>query len=243
MLEKEHADWLEAQYAPQKAAYGEVLAKYPGTGKAEAYEEEQEWFEKERVLLARIENWEEETRQKLQTLLDGAYLMPFETREKAKAYLESMQKDFQAGGFFAKKKKTEEARKQRLHDFYAALKANVEAQIDWHLRPLAQEALKTLHLAGAQMLEQQAGMLKADFSEAMLAAQVKEGARLTGDYILHYCENVSDEIKRSARQAWDDWKAPVLKQAALETEEQLKMAGKRPGRQKNWQRLTGILKK
>lgn len=232
VLEKEHADWLEAQYAPQKAAYGEVLAKYPGTGKAEAYEEEQEWLEKERVLLARIENWEEETRQKLQTLLDGAYLMPFETREKAKAYLESMQKDFQAGGFFAKKKKTEEARKQRLHDFYAALKANVEAQIDWHLRPLAQEALKTLHLAGAQMLEQQAGMLKADFSEAMLAAQVKEGARLTGDYILHYCENVSDEIKRSARQAWDDWKAPVLKQAALETEEQLKMARKKAGQAK-----------
>lgn len=104
-MEKEHDDWLEAQYAPQKAAYEEVLAKYSGTGKTEAYEAEQEWLEKERALLTRIENWDEDTRQKLQTLLDGAYLMPFETREKAKAYLESMQKDFHAGGFFAKKKK------------------------------------------------------------------------------------------------------------------------------------------
>ncbi|GER67873.1 hypothetical protein BpJC7_20640 [Weizmannia acidilactici] len=220
VLEAEHAVWLEEQVMQQKEKYVAVAEKYPDMDKEKTFQAEQRWLEEERALSSRLEKWEADAHRSLQALLQNAYLMPFETREKARLYLESMQKDFQVG-FFAKKKKREEVRKQRLQDFYAALKSSVEAQIDWHLRSLAQSALKTLGLARSHPFEQEASALSADFSETLLAGQVKEGARITGDAILHYCDNVSEQIKRLARKAWENWQARVLEEAGKETAEQL----------------------
>src|SRR5690606_22401943 len=53
----------------------------------------------------------------VETILSNAILMPFQTRELAKSYLESMQSDFKVGLLFSKGK-TEKEREDRLQLFF-----------------------------------------------------------------------------------------------------------------------------
>ncbi|WP_018660292.1 dynamin family protein [Heyndrickxia acidiproducens] len=220
VLEKEHSAWLEEKYSAKAAAFEEIISAHPETGKIEAFEAEQQWQDKEKEVKERAGQWEASFQDSLGTLLQNAYLMPFETREKARLFLEAAQKDFQAG-FFLKKKKRDEARRKRLHDFYSVLRENVEAQINWHIRALAQQSLKGLELPNAVMLEQQGRKLSVSFNEDLLKQQVKDGARITGDYILRYCEDVSEKIKSLTRRVCDEWKQQVLKMLHMETETRL----------------------
>lgn len=66
-------------------------------------------------------------------ILDNAILMPFQTRDLAKNYIESRQDSFKVGLLFAGKK-TEAERKARLEAFYESVKENVKTQINWHLK-------------------------------------------------------------------------------------------------------------
>lgn len=52
-----------------------------------------------------LQNFRDQMIADIQEMLKNAYLMPAETRELAKEYLESVQKDFKVGLFFTKKKR------------------------------------------------------------------------------------------------------------------------------------------
>ena len=64
----------------------------------------------------------------LQAILDNAYLMPFEMRELANAYLETKLTKFKVGLLFAKGK-TEQEKQRRVEAFYSALQKTVETHL------------------------------------------------------------------------------------------------------------------
>ncbi len=130
----------------------------------------------------------------LQGILDNAYLMPFEMRELANQYLETKLTKFKVGFLFAKGK-TEQEKQRRLEAFYSALKKTVETQIDFHVKEFIVSFLKEKGLftenTGKSVYE-----LEIDFSPALLAETIKQGAGFTGDYLLLYTEDVANELKK-----------------------------------------------
>ena len=136
---------------------------------------------------------EEET----ENILKNAYLMPFQTRELAESYLASRQPDFKVGMFFTKGK-TEDARNERLEKFYLDMQDKVKTQLEWHLRDLILQALKSegIQLPGLVGAAQD---FSVPFSKDLLTTAVKEGARLSGEYVLNYTNEVAEALKRAAR--------------------------------------------
>jgi small GTP-binding protein len=132
-------------------------------------------------------------------ILKNAYLMPFQTRELAEKYLESRQPDFKVGFLFAKQK-TEEARNERLEQFYSDLSEKVKTQLEWHLRELILNALKSEGIFH-QELAAKAQNFSVPFPKDLLMAAVKPGARMSGEYVLNYTNEVAELLKKAAKQA------------------------------------------
>jgi predicted GTPase len=133
----------------------------------------------------------------LNNVLEHAYIMPFETRELAREFLESLQPDFKVGLFFTKAKTAAE-REKRLLSFYEDVKEKVRTNMEWHVRELLIRFLKEHNMEEHELL-QQFQQLTVPFTEEMLARIVKKGAGVTGDYILTYTNDVANEFKRLYR--------------------------------------------
>ncbi|MDH5138676.1 dynamin family protein [Staphylococcus cohnii] len=73
-------------------------------------------------------------KQKRKAILDNAYVMTHDTREKIRTYLESRTKDFKVGGLFNKKKKTLETQQIRLQELLEQLQEKVNQEIRQPLR-------------------------------------------------------------------------------------------------------------
>ncbi|QPA32728.1 dynamin family protein [Thermaerobacillus caldiproteolyticus] len=140
---------------------------------------------------------EAQFRKELDDILEHAYIMPFETRELAKAYLESIQSDFKVGLFFTKSK-TEQERTNRLRAFYENLKEKAISQMEWHLRELLVRFLKQHGLADARLIGECQQWTVA-WKEEVLRNLVKKGAGLTGEYVLNYTHDVANELKKRYR--------------------------------------------
>ncbi|MEH7093406.1 dynamin family protein [Neobacillus vireti] len=137
-------------------------------------------------------------------IMKTAYLMPFQTRELAEKYLESCQPEFKVGILFSKQK-TEEEKNKRLTSFYEDLVEKTKTQLEWHLREFLLRTLKTAELDFPE-LHGLAQSYSIPVPVDLLRNTVKPGARVTGDYILHYTEDVANEIKRNARIQLTDFK-------------------------------------
>ncbi|UZJ77024.1 dynamin family protein [Fictibacillus sp. KU28468] len=133
-------------------------------------------------------------------ILDNAILMPFQTRELAKNYIESRQDSFKVGVLFASKK-TEAERNARLHAFYESVQENIKTQINWHLKDY-------FHAHSVVMKEEPV------LSPDRLAALIKPGASLNGNYVLQYCNDVVEDIKRTFMSHY----RPELDQINIETD-------------------------
>jgi small GTP-binding protein len=134
----------------------------------------------------------------LENIMHNAYLMPFEVRDLAHQYLETEKSNFKVGFFFSKAK-TEKEKEQRLLTFYEKLKATVDTQLDIHIKEAILAFLKREDIYSEQ-LGQQVYEMKVQFEPSLLKNCIKAGAGLTGDYVLHYTEDVANEIKRLYRQ-------------------------------------------
>ncbi|WP_075982068.1 dynamin family protein [Bacillus massilinigeriensis] len=130
-------------------------------------------------------------------ILKNAYLMPFQTRELAESYLQAVQSDFKVGLLFSKQK-TEMERQARLQKFYADFQDKVKTQIEWHLKELFNQVLKNNHIHHPTLLTEVQGFM-VDFSEDLLVENVKSGAKISGEYVLNYTNDVSEAIKKVAR--------------------------------------------
>lgn len=165
----------------------------------------------DQAVLKKEKKFEDESNQ----ILKNAYLMPFQTRALAESYLESCQPEFKVGFLFSKQKTLEE-KETRLKKFYQDIADKTKSQLEWHLREFLLKTLKEAELNHGELLG-----LAQSFSIAVpqkiLVDTVKPGARLTGEYLLHYTEDVAAEIKKIARNQLDEFKASFLRTAAEQT--------------------------
>lgn len=141
-------------------------------------------------------------------IMKNAYLMPFQTRELAENYLESCQQEFKVGFLFSKQK-TQEEKEARLTRFYKDMLDKTKTQLEWHLREFLLRFLKEKEIDN-QELRAKAQAFHIDFKADLLANAVKPGARISGEYVLNYTEEVANEIKKLARGLLDGIKSSLL---------------------------------
>src|SRR5690606_35791934 len=170
---------------------------------ANILEKEQELIQTKHKLEAQVEHWRKEAITEQHNLLKNAYLMPFETRELAEQFLEANQPNFKVGLLFSKKK-TDIERENRLETFALNVKKQVESQIDWHLRQWAATALKDLEIFD-EKLQFSANKLEVVFDNRLFIEAINKGAGVTGEYILHYCEEVGNRLKKIAKKVMDNF--------------------------------------
>ena len=141
-------------------------------------------------------------------ILKNAYLMPFQTRALAESFLESSQPEFKVGFLFSKQKTLEE-KKARFQKFYDDINDKTKSQLEWHLREFLLRTLKEAGLNHGELLDM-AQKFSLSVPEKILLDAIKSGARLTGEYLLHYTEDVANDIKKYARNELGQFKASLL---------------------------------
>jgi small GTP-binding protein len=152
--------------------------------------------------LQTLEKGVEDTEKKIDTeiakIMNNAYLMPFQTRELAEAFLEAAQPEFKVGFLFSKQKTLEE-KNARLERLYQDLVEKTKSQLEWHLREYLIAILKNNHLDN-QELQSKAQAFSINVPKNLIVQTVKQGARLSGEYVLHYTEDLANGIKKIARE-------------------------------------------
>lgn len=166
-------------------------------------------------------NPEQEFDEGVRSILKNAYLMPFQTRELAEAYLQSIQPDFKVGLFFSKQK-TEQERADRLDRFYHELEEKVQSQIDWHIKDFLTKLVRNHNLT-QQELQKSAQNFKVDLEKELLRETVKPGARPSGDYVLNYTNDVAEAIKNLARKKLLPIKELFISNAEVSENEELSL--------------------
>ncbi|MDR4888641.1 dynamin family protein [Fredinandcohnia sp. QZ13] len=141
------------------------------------------------------EKIETEFIEEIETILSNAILMPFQTRDLAKRFVESVQADFKVGLLFSKNK-TEKEREERLQAFFHDVKEKMSTQLEWHLKDFVGRYVESLRLTKQPTGNELATELTPD----ELKNLVKPGARVTGEYILTYTDDVGNYIKRKYKQ-------------------------------------------
>src|SRR5699024_1533035 len=150
-----------------------------------------------------------------------AYVMPAKLRDTAGEFLETQQKDFKIG-FFNSKKKTEEVREQKLQQFLEPLLKTIDSTILWKLREKFVEILQENDIQDETLLNK-AQQFSFDFGEAELKAHVKQGAKVNGNYILNYTNEVASTIKAKCRSAASQLWREIEEKVAGKIEEQRKL--------------------
>ncbi|MFS0863320.1 dynamin family protein [Fredinandcohnia sp. 179-A 10B2 NHS] len=160
------------------------------THKIETLSKQGDSFEKEQKKL------EEEFLKGVDAILSNSILMPFETRELAKRFVESVQPEFKVGLLFSKNK-TEKERDERLQIFFSDVKEKVSTQLEWHLKDYLSKYISDKNLSRYQKSNDE---ISVEILAEDLQSLVKPGARVTGEYILTYTEDISRYIKKKYKQ-------------------------------------------
>lgn len=170
---------------------------------------------------SRPEQSEESMLSELQSTLNNAYVMSHDLRENARSFIESMDSGFKVG-LFMTKKKTEEERENRLHDFYNALMEKVKANMEWPVRNKLLTVAKEYQVVEEEVLQQlQNGSIT--FEPEDLKRLIKTGAGSGGDYVLVYTKDVTNELKQRYKQLaltkWELVKESIQNQMNHDLEE------------------------
>ncbi|WP_106497509.1 dynamin family protein [Lentibacillus sp. Marseille-P4043] len=199
-IANEHKHYLTNEHNQKISSLSEVE-----TDKAEVLAQKNEIEQKIASIEDTHRQLEQKFRHELQTTLQNAYLMPYEIREKAENFLQSQQDDFKIG-LFGSKKKTNEERENRLQTFLNALCENMEAVVQWKLRDKLADLLKQFGITDRELVESVQD-LSIDYTGDELLVLVKSGAKVTGESVLNYTNDVSNDIKQKyktkALQLWD----------------------------------------
>lgn len=203
ILVQEHFKWLKEQQEEKSLHAEEILQQYSEEKLATILKDEKVLTEQIEHLNSRFKNWQDKFHEQVEEILKTAYLMPYQTRELAEKYLESVQPDFKVGLFG--KKKTVIERTERLQSFYQNLCTQVDSQLNWHLRQFAIKILKEEDIINDD-LQRTAQNLTVEFDEEFISQMVKSGARLTGEYVLNYCDQIVERLQKKARVVCQDFK-------------------------------------
>lgn len=195
----EHLQYIEAKNDSLRLEQEQLLKGLSEAEQANLTDKYEQLQEQLSASKQQVENIIKQLDETTEDILKNAYLMPFQNRELAESYLRTHEEGFKVGLFFSKQKTAAE-RENRLNAFYDALQQTVQAQLDWHLKEHAQKTLKEQQLNDPALI-QLAQSVAVTFEANLLRNAVKTGARLSGDYVLNYTNDVANELKRLARQA------------------------------------------
>lgn len=214
----------EQQLEPCQALLAE-LPDHERTILAERYLE----LKEERAALSEpVQTVENEFLAGIDKILSSAYLMPFQTRSLAENYLAACESGFKVGLFFTKQKTMEE-RQRRLDAFYAEIQEKTKSQVEWHIKEFLLSYLKEKKIDSKVLLDT-VEQFEVVFTSEVLTSATKEGARLSGEYLLNYTDDVASEIKRTARGALTLFRRELLeaievRNAAAQKKIKEKLAG------------------
>ncbi|MEH7252089.1 dynamin family protein [Neobacillus niacini] len=154
-------------------------------------------------------------------IMKNAYLMPFQTRELAEAFLEATKPEFKVGFLFTKQKTLDEknARLDRLHQ---DLVDKTKSQLEWHLREYLMSVLKN-HALDNPELQGMAQAFSVEVPIELIIQTVKQGAMVSGEYVLHYTEDLANGIKKIARDGILDFKEALIPALEVKTNQLTKM--------------------
>ncbi|KOP83169.1 Dynamin family protein [Bacillus sp. FJAT-21945] len=207
-LTEEHLIFLEEKQWEVREKYEGILAELSSEERKllpEQLEANRNMLAEMTAIAATTEN---SLNNKVDEILKNAYLMPFQTRELAEAYIESRQSNFKVGLFFSKQK-TEQERESRLSQFHKGFLENVQSQLDWHLKELYVKEMKKFDIHDSALLAK-AQSFQLDVPESLLVQAVKDGAMLSGDYVLQYTNEVAELVKKLAKNSLLPLKASFL---------------------------------
>lgn len=217
---EEHEEWLQEEKRHEARPFTDIIDGLDGQELSHVFSEQEALFDKERHLSNKASEWVKDFEKERANLLKNAYLMPFEIRELAEQFLESAQPDFKVG-FFLSKKKTEEEKASRLNTFADSVRQQVELQLEWHLRELFARKLHESELSSGD-LESAAQNLKIDFGDDVLFSIINKGARVTGEYVLNYTEELANQLKRAAINQSDRLKEQIADAIEKKAEKELR---------------------
>ncbi|WCK52689.1 dynamin family protein [Aneurinibacillus sp. Ricciae_BoGa-3] len=129
------------------------------------------------ALRADPQRFEREFEEKLDNLLRNANLMPYQTRELAREYLESLQIGFRVGRLFPGRRTREEAARRR-ERFVESVKANAVTYIDIHLKKMFLAHLDIFKIRD-ERLRQTIYHLSVAIDELFLKRLVNRGALIS----------------------------------------------------------------
>src|SRR5690625_3756257 len=129
----------------------------------------------------------------------NAYLMPANLREKAELFLESQQRDFKVG-LFGSKRKTSIAKENRSQDFLYSLQESIESNLHWKVRDKLQQLVKEHNLETSHLM-QEIQNIRINYTIEDLQKLIKPGAKINGDYVLNYTNDVTANIIQKYKQA------------------------------------------
>ncbi|WP_412520674.1 dynamin family protein [Staphylococcus simulans] len=146
-------------------------------------------------------------------ILENAYLMPHDMREKIRLYLESQVKTFKVGGFFNKKKKTEEAREERLQNVMATLQDIVNQQIR---QPMREDMSFLTRFINQTDVNQSILNQHYEIPSSLVTDLYQEQMSISNAYVLNFCDDVVKAIHRFIKKESE----PLLKRAIENAETQ-----------------------
>lgn len=146
-------------------------------------------------------------------ILDNAYLMPHEMREKIRVYLESRVKTFKVGGLFNKKKKTEEERQARLENVMSELQDLVNQQVR---QPMREDMSFLTRFINQSSVSNAILNQHYEIPETLISDLYQEQMSISNQYVLNFCDDVVKAIHNYVKKDSD----PLLKDAVKYAESQ-----------------------
>lgn len=187
-----HKSWWMSEYEAKKAAFEEQIA----TNKTIIPEAAEEIEQAVNKWTAARDGWQESILSEVNRAIDSAILMPYETRDLARQYLEARQSDFKVG-LFASKRKRDAERERRLDAFCESLTQTVNTmnlQVSATLLRSIQDFIEADEKIKAKTAD-----IQLTVTSEFIAGLVQEGALATGDYVLNYTENVAGALKKNMK--------------------------------------------
>lgn len=197
-LIKEHIDWYLENQTERRENSTRSLDGLSEEARQNLLQTYREIEQKLTMESEKPEQFIESEKLKVSQLLDSAILMPYETREAGRSYVESIQPGFKVG-LLGAKKKTEQERKTRLDDFYKKV-TETASVLDWQIKELLVKEADQSGIAD-ENFKQSVYDLQVEIDEALLTEQIQSGATFNADYVLRYSEKVADAIKQRYRRA------------------------------------------
>lgn len=209
---KDHVALVQKRQDEELQSSQATLNELSPEARAELTVTYQQLMSEKEQLGASVESADSQFEAEVAKIMASTYLMPFQTRALAEAYLEACRPEFKVGLLF-RKQKTLAEREKRLDLFYQDILEKTKSQVEWHLRNFLLAFLQEKRLEHSE-LQAKAQAFQVQFSADLLASFVKEGARMSGDYVLNYSDDVANEIKRIAKRHLTELKEEILQALA-----------------------------